>query len=486
MTTNAIDCVQYYSSINANKSTNVEELRTRVEDCAASDIENNDGIKLEDNGNDVPVHSTPGNNGQGHGTRGNKALSHSTVAHYPDVEHSKEKNDCPAKGKRKKCAQSVPFRHYRQVKQEDKSDDHDDPDPNACQMLYDPLGLEANAGSQRLCDKCGKLVGGKHKCHRERKNDAVQCPECGIQCSTRPNLRRHMMQHTGERPHLCQHCGEGFIQRQSLQDHVTSYHPETVPNDPCIVVRQCPDCGETFYKSGQLQKHVRSQCGMKISSTLSAGSAHISREHDPLRPYACLKCERRFKLRASLIIHDRVHAKKKTLPRANFSGLPTGTRRRDCTVCGKKAMSADQWRTHMATHTGEPSHVCKTCGKGFQNRMVLVSHERIHTGEKPFACSICNKKFTHSSELHNHVRVHTDEKPFECSICGKKVRQNAHLQSHMRTHTGEKPFGCQRCEKSYKNLVDLRFHYRRMHQIELPKKQARRSIGEELEEGHSV
>lgn len=401
-----------------------------------------------------------------------------SVQNSDDVEGLPEKvsNKDGMKHKKKKSSDGQIAKKSRRVRQ-----DCDKSPGGAVSQLTSVLG----GGFGRLCDKCGRLVGGKHRCQREVKKDPVECPECGIKCSNRPNLRRHMMQHTGERPHLCQHCGAGFIQRQSLQDHVTSYHPETVPYDPCIVGRQCPDCGQTFYKSGQLQKHMRSQCGAKPRSALEG--QRVPREHDALRPYACTKCERRFKLKASLIIHDRVHAERKPMPRVLPGRLPIGTRRRECHICGKKSMTASQLRAHMVSHTGELSHVCKTCGKAFRHLTLLVSHERVHTGEKPFACTICGKLFAHDSELRNHMRVHTDEKPFECSVCGKRLRQNAHLQTHMRTHTGEKPFRCQLCDKSYKNLVDLRFHYRRMHQFELPKRPGRRSfMDEEIKEGQSV
>lgn len=302
-----------------------------------------------------------------------------------------------------------------------------------------------------------------------RGEQPVRCGVCGITCSNRPNLRRHAMQHTGERPHLCQHCGDGFIQRQSLQDHLASYHPETIGSDPSVRVRQCPDCGQVFYRSGQLQRHVRTRCGTALPDRPPKLPIRTEMEKygdNKLNwPYACKKCNRRFKLKASLIVHDRVH-----------SNPTSRTGQRECPVCGARLSSVSQFYSHMRGHGSsggglETSYPCDVCGKQFNTYALLESHTRVHTGERPFPCSVCGRSFAHYSELQNHVRVHTDERPFECTVCGKRTRQYAHLRAHMRTHTGERPFACQMCSKSYKNLVDLRLHCRRVHHYDLPKRE---------------
>jgi hypothetical protein len=125
-----------------------------------------------------------------------------SVQNSDDVEGLPEKvsNKDGMKHKKKKSSDGQIAKKSRRVRQ-----DCDKSPGGAVSQLTSVLG----GGFGRLCDKCGRLVGGKHRCQREVKKDPVECPECGIKCSNRPNLRRHMMQHTGERPHLCQHCGAG-------------------------------------------------------------------------------------------------------------------------------------------------------------------------------------------------------------------------------------------------------------------------------------
>ena len=116
----------------------------------------------------------------------------------------------------------------------------------------------------KLCEICGQVFQNEHRlrCHKRRHGihprGRVYCTQCSISCSNMANLRRHMMQHTGERPHLCQHCGDSFFQRQSMIDHVSSHHPEVVDTDPSIISRQCPDCGLRFYNSSRFRNHTMS------------------------------------------------------------------------------------------------------------------------------------------------------------------------------------------------------------------------------------
>jgi len=361
----------------------------------------------------------------------------------------------------------------------------------------------------KLCDICGQVFDDlkmyrthKMKFHRNRKKDLpVQCQICGISFANRPNLRRHMYQHSDERPHLCQHCGEGFIQRKSLQDHVTSRHPDKVDRDLSVMPYKCRKCGEKLYNSYSYRRHVKVDCKLQPRRE----SSYVPATETNSKPFACEKCGRRFALKASVIIHSRLHTDEWAFhlgrrgtrygqgqdkadnvchtcgKKFNFHAtlvaherIHTGEKPFKCTFCGLAVATACQLHGHVLRHTGEMPHSCGVCGKGFRLRANLLSHERTHTGEKPFTCPDCGRQLAHAAQLIDHMRIHTGEKPFECKVCGKQMRQRAHLTTHMRTHTGERPYKCQLCEKSYKQIADLRFHYRRMHQFELPKNPDRR------------
>ena len=46
------------------------------------------------------------------------------------------------------------------------------------------------------------------------------CPVCYKQFSQRSSAWRHLKTHTGHRPHHCNECGQGFIQKYNLLRHV--------------------------------------------------------------------------------------------------------------------------------------------------------------------------------------------------------------------------------------------------------------------------
>jgi len=384
-------------------------------------------------------------------------------------------------------------------------------------IVKDDTNAEEEAGEEgqgshgvynRLCDQCGQVFSDCRKYLSHKKvhmKEPAHCPECGLMCSNRTNLRRHMFLHTGERPHLCQHCGEGFIQRYSLEIHMVSAHLELLKSDPNFVEYKCEKCNETFYDNRRFQRHVTVECNQYPESDGSEGGSRRSPAINSDKPFGCGKCQKRFSLRASLLIHDQVHMKKKQLTGRKVK-KPQELKKNICRICGKwfkiRAAMLMHERNHASrkfkdgsigdgestrifeVYTPEPvvemPFVCNTCGLKFRVRESLVSHERTHTGEKPYQCQECGHQTAYAGSLNTHMRVHTGEMPYTCNICGKQLRQSSHLVRHMWTHTGEKPYKCSMCDKGYKNRVDLRFHCQRVHQLELPKCPGRRSINDEV------
>ncbi len=327
----------------------------------------------------------------------------------------------------------------------------------------------------QVCYICGRHFASVLACRKHIANHnnwpklvEKQCSICGLKVACSSNLKQHMMQHTGDRPHLCQHCGDSFIQRKSLQDHIAAHHPDKVDSDPVVRKLTCRLCNVDFYGSWKFRQHMRSHHNKRIgNNSNSKGNANKS--------FACKNCGKCFTWKASLIVHESVNCS--ALKEATNRAVDVdrkGSRSNLCSDCGKTLSSPYAVEIHRRLHTGEMPFKCPICGWQARRRSALHRHVLVHTDERPFQCVTCGKSFYDRAGLKDHRTIHSDgEKQFKCSVCGKSVRRSVHLVVHMRSHSGERPYKCQLCSKAYKQNANLRIHYQRVHKIVLPKHQGR-------------
>jgi hypothetical protein len=62
------------------------------------------------------------------------------------------------------------------------------------------------------------------------KNDEGHfvCPDCGIVKKNQNTMHYHMKKHEEQLTHICKACKKGFLQKQTLDLHMRSKHPELV------------------------------------------------------------------------------------------------------------------------------------------------------------------------------------------------------------------------------------------------------------------
>ena len=56
------------------------------------------------------------------------------------------------------------------------------------------------------------------------------CPDCGAIKRNQSTMFYHMKKHQEELTHTCKECKKGFLQRQTLDLHIRSRHPELLKN----------------------------------------------------------------------------------------------------------------------------------------------------------------------------------------------------------------------------------------------------------------
>ncbi|XP_066951945.1 gastrula zinc finger protein XlCGF57.1-like [Macrobrachium rosenbergii] len=238
---------------------------------------------------------------------------------------------------------------------------------------------------------------------------------CGKIFISKADYNRHMLIHTGERPHECEICGKAFSLKGNLTKHMMLHTEEKSYH--------CPDCGKGFLKKGYIDQHMRVHTGEK--------------------PFVCPHCNRAFSLKGNLAQHIKLHTDEKSY---------------SCMQCNKLFLKKSYLVQHMRVHSGLKPHKCNLCSRAFNLKGNLVQHLKRHSGRKPFKCLECGKAFALKGALREHEKIHGGEKPFVCNVCSKAFNKKAYLTQHERTHTGERPFHCLECGKSFSQRSILNQH----------------------------
>ncbi|XP_071445678.1 zinc finger protein 431-like isoform X2 [Hetaerina americana] len=226
------------------------------------------------------------------------------------------------------------------------------------------------------------------------ESKTYKCAICLRSFPLKNKLKRHLLIHTGERPHKCPVCPKAFTLKQYLQKHVL-VHSE----DRC---HKCEMCPKTFKLKKQLKEHSLTHKGEKL--------------------HKCEVCSRAFTQKANLRRHVLIH---------------TGERPHKCEICSKGFHHKQHLEGHMLTHTGERPHKCPVCPKAFTLKQHLRKHVLLHNEDGCHKCEMCLKTFELKQQLKEHRLMHKGEKRYKCEVCSRAFTQKANLKRHVLIHTGE-------------------------------------------------
>ncbi|XP_063880944.1 zinc finger protein ZFMSA12A-like isoform X1 [Scylla paramamosain] len=314
--------------------------------------------------------------------------------------------------------------------------------------------------------------------HPRKEVAAETCVEGSMQEPANPLSSCDRLSNSVKNTVRCSLCKSSFSQ----VDHLTSHSLEAHQlSDPSYL---CPQCPQIFNKISSLKNHQRRkhqdslqtcpQCN-KLYPTHYLWTRHML-VHTNSRPFSCDKCEKKFKSKAELINHKRIHRPseerythccevcgKRFTQKANLEShlrLHSGNRPFSCEFCGKCFSQRGNMEEHRRIHTGEKPFVCDVCGVSYSRQGQLAMHRRQHSGEKPHKCQYCEKEFLRREVLKKHEHMHTDTRPYKCSYCEKSFRDQGKRKVHERLHTGERPFECQFCGRGFCESGNLRKHLR--------------------------
>lgn len=109
-----------------------------------------------------------------------------------------------------------------------------------------------------VCTKCGLAFTNKSSLNRHRQqmhsgasvtteDKVCACHVCDARFHQQSDLRRHMLGHTGQKPHKCKHCEAGFTRTSSLNKHMRIHTGEK----PYV----CEECDQAFSYRYQFNRH---------------------------------------------------------------------------------------------------------------------------------------------------------------------------------------------------------------------------------------
>ena len=189
------------------------------------------------------------------------------------------------------------------------------------------------------------------------------CTICKKYCSSKCNLKIHMLKHKDERPYICNQLVEAFETKQTLNNQPVVHISERYLPFSCTVCQ-------------------------KRCKTRQSLQAHMGR-HDGEKPFACGHCGKQFSQKHHMQHHEKtvhmLHLRASKKPGKVFFG----------SKCHQKCDD----ETKLFSHENGPGN----------------EHIQLHLSDRPrlFLCAMCPKSYFTKKHLAEHMRrIHNSKNPF--------------------------------------------------------------------------
>uniref|UniRef100_A0A8C8S6C7 Zinc finger protein 777 n=1 Tax=Pelusios castaneus TaxID=367368 RepID=A0A8C8S6C7_9SAUR len=254
---------------------------------------------------------------------------------------------------------------------------------------------------------------------------AFQSPSEGMHLASPYSSIMQHRNHAKDRP-VESIRGEGSFKESNA---VTFYRRNCPGERPHL----CAECGKGFRLKKSLVVHQRGHAKLGCYEHAECQTSFVYKQHltmhQRIHPggaaYSSVECEESFKQNHNLKSHPRIQ---------------TADKPYSATKCMKSFSLKSTYRQHQKNHMRERPYKCNKCQECFSQKKSLITHQRMHTGRSggSLMCTYCGKNFSHPSDLIRHQRIHTGERPYQCTECTKSFTQKQHLLQHQKIHTRER------------------------------------------------
>ncbi|XP_038661848.1 zinc finger protein 131 [Scyliorhinus canicula] len=175
------------------------------------------------------------------------------------------------------------------------------------------------------------------------------CEKCNRSFRLFYHFKEHLKVHSGEN-YICHLCSKQYTRESAWKQHLSSHREEEGGNKKARCVRKvhvCQYCEKQFDHVGHFKEHLRKHTGEK--------------------PFECPNCHERFARNSTLKCH--------LVACRTSVGAKKGRKKMyECQVCSSVFPSWDQFKNHLAVHTGEKPNHCTICDMWFMRACELRQH----------------------------------------------------------------------------------------------------------------
>ena len=308
----------------------------------------------------------------------------------------------------------------------------------------------------RKCSDCEKTFKTnyallRHIALKHKKSKNFPCDQCDYKASLPTLLKKHKVRkhsNARERNHLCNQCGEMYLEKTQLWSHIAYIHGKSVEDYMCYT------CGKVVRSDSGLKNHLKNAHGSEVNRTPSS---------DPNMPYKCESCKEEFSELEDIRKHFREHHRdEREVSKPNVKAK----RRYSCPECDKKFYTKNNFESHFnKIHTKERRYPCTQCHEAFYDARSLKVHNDQHDGINQHKCHICMKHFKTKYLRDRHIKsVHEKSHIYVCDTCGFKTYHQWSLTAHVQqVHQKLKPNKCDVCEDAFFYKRDKERHMAKAH-----------------------